>query len=264
MSASRVVEETVVSDEEISDITAEEEVVEQELAPEEDKPVISESVRNKFKDKGIDDILTAYDDLEKRFGRQGSEIGELRKLTDQMLQLQTQEKKEEPVEQKPLVDVDSLLDNPDEALSRAVANNPKIKAIEEQLMANSRAKAQSQFEQSHPDWKDVVNSTDFQSWVKGSELRTKLFVEADRNYDYQTGGELIDLYKQVHGKVQQRSEQTREKKLKAATVEKGSTNAKPSKVYRRADLINLRMNDPAKYDAMQDDIMAAYAEGRVR
>ena len=35
-------------------------------------------------------------------------------------------------------------------------------------------------------------------------------------------------------------------------------------VYRRTDLIRLRMQDPERYNNMQDDIMQAYNEGRVK
>lgn len=264
MSASRVVEDEAILDEEFSDIQEE---VEEQAAPEEEKPRASDKVRTKFKDKGIEDVLMAYESLEKEYGAKGNEIGELRRLTDELLQLQINEKQskqksEEP--KKPLIDVDSLLDNPEEALSKAVANNPEIRAMREQMLKSERAKAQQAFEQDHPDWKELVSDRNFQEWVTSSQLRTKLFQEADRNYDYQTGSELLSMYKQINGIAKENVEKKRSKSLKAASVEKGSTGNKPVKVYRRADLINLRINDPAKYDAMQDDIMAAYAEGRVR
>jgi hypothetical protein len=35
-------------------------------------------------------------------------------------------------------------------------------------------------------------------------------------------------------------------------------------VYRRADLIKLRMTDPDRYMQLSDEIMQAYAEGRVK
>ena len=42
------------------------------------------------------------------------------------------------------------------------------------------------------------------------------------------------------------------------------TGESGKRVYRRADLIRLKMQDPARYDALSDEIMAAYAEGRVK
>jgi len=36
------------------------------------------------------------------------------------------------------------------------------------------------------------------------------------------------------------------------------------KIYRRADLIRLKTNDPQRYEALQDEILQAYSEGRVK
>jgi hypothetical protein len=52
--------------------------------------------------------------------------------------------------------------------------------------------------------------------------------------------------------------------MRAATVDVGGAGESSRKVYRRADLIKLRMTDPDRYEQMSDEIMAAYAEGRVK
>ena len=52
--------------------------------------------------------------------------------------------------------------------------------------------------------------------------------------------------------------------MKAATVDVGGTGESSRKVYRRADLIKLKMTDPQRYEDMQPEIMAAYSEGRVK
>ena len=52
--------------------------------------------------------------------------------------------------------------------------------------------------------------------------------------------------------------------MKAATVDVGGAGESSRKVYRRADLIKLKLTDPSRYEALQDDILAAYAEGRVK
>ena len=51
---------------------------------------------------------------------------------------------------------------------------------------------------------------------------------------------------------------------KAATVETGGTNESSRKVYRRVDLMRLMTKDPDRYEAMSDEIMKAYQEGRVK
>jgi hypothetical protein len=66
--------------------------------------------------------------------------------------------------------------------------------------------------------------------------------------------------------VKQAQEAKRQDALKAGKAESrtssGSTGT--GKTYRRADLIRLKMEDPMKYESMQDEIYAAYAEGRVK
>jgi hypothetical protein len=52
--------------------------------------------------------------------------------------------------------------------------------------------------------------------------------------------------------------------MKAAAVDTGGTGESGKKIYRRADLIRLKMTDPNRYDALSDEIMAAYQEGRVK
>jgi hypothetical protein len=36
------------------------------------------------------------------------------------------------------------------------------------------------------------------------------------------------------------------------------------KIYRRADLIRLRNSDPDRYESLQDEILQAYSDGRVK
>ena len=52
--------------------------------------------------------------------------------------------------------------------------------------------------------------------------------------------------------------------MKAAAVDVGGSGESSKKVYRRADLISLKMTDPSRYEALQPEIMAAYAENRVK
>jgi hypothetical protein len=59
-------------------------------------------------------------------------------------------------------------------------------------------------------------------------------------------------------------ETQRKSNLKAASVDVGGSGESGKRVYRRADLIRLKMQDPARYDALNDEILAAYSEGRVK
>jgi hypothetical protein len=120
----------------------------------------------------------------------------------------------------------------------------------------------------HPDFGQIVQDTDFVNWVKSSPIRLGLYAKADGEYDYDSANELLSTYKQLKGvKAKQTSdagETQRKTNLKAASVDSGGTGESGKRVYRRADLIRLKMQDPNRYDALSDEIMQAYAEGRVK
>ena len=45
---------------------------------------------------------------------------------------------------------------------------------------------------------------------------------------------------------------------------RGSGEQSAKKVYRRSDIIKLMKEDPERYMSLSNEIMAAYADGRVR
>jgi hypothetical protein len=230
-------------------------------------------VPEKFQGKSPEDIAKSYTELEREFGRKNNEIGELRKLTDQLLQLQVAEKQQQvqapqETETAPAVDFDSLVENPQQALDSAVASNPKLKALEEKLLGQERQTAKAQFEQVHPDYQDVLQSNHFQGWLQQNPAMHQILLEADRNFDYQTGGEILKVYKDIKAQAvtdtKQEQEAQRKEALKAGASERGGTGQASRKFYRRADLINLKLTNPTKYASMLPEIERAYSEGRVK
>jgi hypothetical protein len=106
------------------------------------------------------------------------------------------------------------------------------------------------------------------NWVKSSPVRLGLYAKADGEFDFDSANELISTYKELRGVKTKQAEQAgqtaRATSMKAAAVDTGGTGESSKKVYRRADLIRLKMTDSARYDALSDEIMTAYAEGRVK
>jgi hypothetical protein len=119
---------------------------------------------------------------------------------------------------------------------------------------------------------DVVRSEDFQKWVTESPLRIELFARADRNYEVTSAVELLSMYKAMKGiksaskqKLNPEEVAARDTAFQKASLESGSVSeAPPRKIYRRSDILNLMKTNPTRYQALQPEIMAAYAEGRVR
>jgi hypothetical protein len=98
----------------------------------------------------------------------------------------------------------------------------------------------------------------------------QMFQAADA-YDFDAANELLTTWKDRSmisktQEVNQAEEVKRQDALKAAKAESRSSSGSTGggKTYKRADLIRLKMQDPMKYESMQDEIYAAYAEGRVK
>ena len=120
----------------------------------------------------------------------------------------------------------------------------------------------------HPDFQQIVQDAGFAEWVKQSPVRLSLYTKADSEFDFDSANELLSTYKALSNVKRQdqvkQAKQATDKALKSATVDTGGTGESSKRVYRRADLIRLRMTDPDRYNALENEIMAAYAEGRVK
>ena len=238
-----------------------------ETAPE-TKSVLEDIIPEKYKGKSVAEIARMHEEAEKLIGRQANEVGELRKLTDEILKQQlanTQPKQEENS-----TEVDFWSD-PDTYLNKKLENHPDILAAKQAQLQMKHQQASETLHKKHPDMLDVVKSQDFQDWVAASKVRTQLYVAADSQFDTDAADELLSTYKALNSKKAEEGQQqakeltaSRQKQLKAATVDAGGGNEVSRKIYRRADLIRLRMQDPARYEALAEEIMAAYQEGRVK
>jgi hypothetical protein len=236
--------------------------------------VVEPEVPEKYKGKTLDDIVRMHQEAEKLIGRQAQEVGEVRKLADSLLKQQLESKHDtQPVKAQEI----DWFEDPARAVNQAVENNPILKKLQEEQAKQVQMVALQTIEKAHPDFISVAQSEDFQQWVGLSKVRQQLFSQAN-NYDADSALELLDTYKVIRG-IQQNKEETskaadeklkqadnasRNKALKTAAVQQGGTGESTKPVYRRADLIRLRMQDPSRYEGMADDILQAYAEGRVR
>ena len=251
-------------DEEIekpSEIEAEEQKqTQQEATPEPEVPKIPE----KYSGKSLEDIVKMHQEAEKLIGRQAQEVGEMRKLADQLIQQNLN--KEQPVA-KQETEID-FFEDPKTAVQKAVETHPDIIAAREAAQQFKKMQTQQLLQQKHPDFAEVVGDGEFQEWVKASPIRLNMFAMADSQYDFQAADELLSTFKQIRGvKAKQTADvgkQVLKQNLKAASVDTGGTGESSAKVYRRADLIRLKMTDPDRYEQLQPEIMKAYAEGRVR
>lgn len=230
----------------------------QETEPEE------EQLPDKYRGKSPSEIARMHQEAERALGRQGSEVGELRRIVDNFIQSQTSKQQA----QESSEEVDFFAD-PEKAINRAIATHPKIREAEQVTASLKKQEALARVQSQHPDLQDIVGSSEFADWVGKSKVRQELFVRADKGFDYDAADELLSTFKerkQILNNAKSIEQVERKQAVKSAStgVAKGSSEPSKGKIYRRADIINLMMNNPDRYQSLQSEIMAAYAAGRVK
>ena len=227
-------------------------------------------IPEKYKGKNLEDIVRMHQEAEKLIGRQAQEVGEVRRLADDLIKQSIAQKNQQAQPQaveNPPQEID-FFEDPQSHVNRAVANHPDVIAAKQASQQLKQIQTQAMLNKKHPDFAEIVRDGEFIEWVKASPMRLNIYAMADANYDFGAADELLSTFKQIRtSKTQQTTDAgnaVRKQNLKAAGVDVGGTGESSKKVYRRADLIRLRMQDPDRYEALQPEIMAAYSEGRVK
>ena len=225
---------------------------------------VVEDLPEKYRGKSAKDIALMHQEAEKLLGRQGSEVGELRKVVDEFIKTQTlKEAKKEETE----LDDDSFFVDPKSAVKKAIDNHPSVKEAQQATLAMKQQEVLSKIGAKHPNFMETVQDPAFAEWVQASRIRLEMYTRAETQFDFDAADELLTTWKErqsVAKQVAETSKVDKQQQLKAANVStQGSTEQVSKKKYRRADIIELMRTNPQRYEAMSDEILAAYAEGRV-
>ena len=235
-----------------------------EQNPEVKEEVQVDDLPEKYRGKTPKEIAMMHQEAEKLIGKQGSEVGELRRVVDDFIKAQTS--KDLKTQETELSDEDFYVD-PKQAINRAIENHPSVKQSKEAAVEMKRIETINRLASEFPNFQEVANDDKFIEWIKGSRVRTELLARAEGQFDYDSAKELLSTWQEkqeITKKVTEISKLDREQQLKAADVgNSSSTESVSKKKYRRSDIIKLMQTDRDRYDAMSDEIMAAYREGRV-
>ena len=219
-----------------------------------------DAVPEKFRGKSVEEVVKSYTDLEREFGRKNQELGDLRKLTDQALEFnKTPLPQENPTEE---VDYDL---EPEKAVERKIKE--QLKPLEDSTRALHRDNVLSRIKEAHPDYKELLKDDKFVDYVKASPVRQRLYNEANKGLDFDSADEIFSNFKELNPTEVVEDPEKKEKRNQAladATLETGGAGGSSVKTYKRADLIQLKLNSPTEYERLYDEILKAYAEGRVR
>lgn len=231
--------------------------------PEEGSPAeVTEPVSgipDKLQGKSAEEIAEMYSNLERQYGKQSQEVGQLRAAVDQALQSAGPQE----VAKEPEVD---FYENPSAYIKAEV--DKALQPYRQSMNQTQNEVVVRKLNEKHPEWKETLQTKEFQDWVAGSKVRRQLFHTADSG-DFDSANELFDLWSDI-GKSKSQSETaarkavSKDRKLRAVAAEKGAAGIDPRKILSRADLRSLRQTNPNRYNELLPDIKRAYAEGRVK
>lgn len=248
------------------------------------------------------ELARMYQEAHQTIGRQGSELGEFRRKADLLIQaslanLKAGQKPAAPAApvKEEEIDESEFFSNPKAAIAKAVENHPlvkQLKAQQGQLAATQQQRVMQanaeRFHAAHPDAGQILQDAEFRAWVEKSPMRRTMLQRAHERYDFNAGDEVFSTWKELKSLRTPKTEAAAEgsnptseaartlaaaakakreaqaKEAAAPTSGGGSAAGGKKKIYRRADILRLMEQDPARYEAMSDEIALAYAEKRVK
>lgn len=247
--------------------TADNKVVTKEDNSKSDEP--SFTLPDKFKDKGIEEVVQSYLELEREYGRKNNELGEVRSLADRLMAQELELKKESTNKVDEVdkdITFDDLVSSPKDAVNKVV--DEKVSTVNDKLNTLTRQLEMREFASKHPDFQEIGSDENFLKWVQETPYRVNQFKNANDNYDFAAADDLLSTWKERKSwqeqSAQASEEQRIEEDLKKAGAESSSTQDASKRIFKRAQVMRLRLEQPSKYAAMQEEIDQAYLEGRVR
>lgn len=222
-----------------------------------------------------------YSDLERLNSQQSNELGELRRQAQaqaqamEQLMSRVQEPPQDKVEDIDPITLDDIYDDPMAAIEKVAERKnreiiDKLERLEHELTASRTNDEFEKFKKDYPDYQERASSDDMRAWIQERDYRVNLARRADEG-DLSAARELFDMYADLQGISQEKTELQRERDLDAASLESGSSGL-PSSVdtYSRAELEVMRIKarrgdlDAQAYLKKNNKaILDAYAEERI-
>jgi hypothetical protein len=250
----------------------------------EEKKLEQDETPEKYRGKSIEDVIQMHQNAERKIGQTGNELGQYKQLTDQLLDLKRRDdlakggaEAEEEDEPLPKITQTEILDDPDTAIGKAIEArlNRVERKREQKAEATQAEQLQTAFAARHPDAQEIAQDPEFQEFVNKSQSRQMLAAAALNAGNLFAANTILDEWKASRSQNSNESSEDEntdpnlEEARKASTLSTGASNTKDAptgKVYNRLDLIRLKLEDPEAYgsEVFQQEIMKAYAEGRVR
>jgi hypothetical protein len=252
--------------EQAPDDIADEGVVAPDVSTQPLDPEPESELPGKYQGKSASEVIEMHRELERRMSDQGNELSNLRSTLDAMAFNQSQAHEPEP---EPITEADFFSD-PTNTVNRAIESHPALRQAQDMAQKMAYAQGLATLQQRHPDVKDVIGSEKFKEWIKASSARLSRYQRADQVGDVEEADDLISTFKalnKVEATAKEASKKAQKQAVKSASTGavRGNSDVQGSRrIYRRADIRELMRTNPDRYEALQEEILRAYAEERVR
>lgn len=232
-------------------------------------------IPERFKDKSIEDVIKSYTELEKAYSRQGNDLGEYRKLSEQLLALESAGGSKETETQSEDISIDALYDDPKGTIEKVVSQ--RVSGLEQQIQQERFTARLKQMNSKYDGWQEEVRTPEFVNWVQewaNTPVRQRLVMQGDQG-DLDAAEEVLLSYYEKKQLAQQARQSERKAKrdadLAKGTLESGSPDSPESETtFSRKKLLDLRIRakqgDRKATEFLKEnqvDIARAYAEGRL-
>ena len=154
------------------------------------------SLPEKYRNKSLEEVIRMHQEAEKLIGKQAQEVGEVRKLADELIKSNLASKNQPAVQEEPEVD---FFEDPRKAVQKTVEAHPDVLAARQAAQEFKKMQVQQKLQQAHPDFAQIVQDAGFTEWVKSSSVRMSLYSKADAEYDFDSANELLSTYKELRG-----------------------------------------------------------------
>ncbi len=225
-----------------------------------------------YKGKSKKDIIKMHQNAEELIRRHSEEVGFARRMAEAAAAKLNTTQVQQPVVSSEESKVDFFAD-PDAAVSKKIESHPAVVEARMTVAEMRKAEAFRQLQQAHGNPQDITSDPSFREWLSANPRRVAQLQKASESFDADTTIEIFDNFKRdkklaelESGTTKDELDSKRKESKQAGKVDSGNSpsSKQGKKIYRKQDIINLQISDPAKYERLEPEILAAYAEGRVR
>lgn len=229
-------------------------------------------IPDKLRGKDEKEIARSYVELERKYGSMANELGHLRNIVEQVA-FGKRQRDLGLEEEEDSITSDDLLRNPAEAVEKLARKSTKT--LEEKIAALEAQRLEEEFRRKHGNYEETVNDPEFLGWINKSPYRQRLAQRAAETGDYEAADELLSTWEEIQSmtKAEREEEEQKDKArrddlIRQGRLERGGAagSVTSKRIYKEADIHDLRLRNPDLYYSpqMQQEIMAAYRENRVR